>query len=165
MRQLVVALTFLATGVGNAWSFSPPDGLRGHKWGSPPSELADSVIDEDDGDMKCYQRKDDDLTVGDAKLNKVAYCYYKERLYFCVMEFNGSVNFAGLKSTLVQKYGAPERPNRFMEEYQWLSPAVFIDADYHSIDDKGRITFTYVPISNEHQRDRAEKAKQGADKM
>jgi hypothetical protein len=81
------------------------------------------------------------------------------------MEFKGSLNFDGLKSTLLQKYGPATKPNQFMEEYHWLSPIAFIDAEYHSIGDKGSIAFLYIPIANEQEQDRAAKAKQGADKM
>ena len=114
---------------------------------------------------KCYSRNNDDLIVGDAKLATIAYCYYKDRFYFCNMRFNGLANFAGLKSALFQKFGQGAQLNQFMQDYTWLSAEDYIDLKYNEIGDKGEITYMYRPISTEQTQDSDQKAKQAADKL
>lgn len=165
MARLIYSVIALSLLTAQALADTSPESIRGHAWGGPLGDLGDSILGEDDGDLKCYQKKNDDLTVGAATLGRADYCYYKDRLASVFLKYKGYANFNGLKSTLFQKYGAGNQPNQFMEKYQWTLSSVFIDFEYHQIGDAGELMYMYVPLMKEQQRDTEEQQKKGADKL
>jgi hypothetical protein len=145
-----------------AW---PPDGIRGHMWGSASSELGETTVVESDADSKCYTRKGDDLSVGVANFDTIAYCYYRDRLDVCIIHFTSYLNFSGVKTALFQKYGEGFKENPYIEKYNWFSPTVYVTLSYAQIGDKGSVAYIYRPISDEARLDAVQKAKQAADKL
>ena len=165
MKTIAAALACLLVTPVLADESTAPEGVRGHHWGSSARELGATTVIETSGDSKCYARKNEDLTVAEARLDDVGYCYYQDRFYLALMHFKGLENFSGLKSTLFQKYGAGRQPNQYLENYLWFGDAFYLNLDYSQISHKGTITYAYPPIVSEKEKADAEKAKKGADKL
>jgi len=139
-----------------------PDGFRGIKWGTNISELPDMSLSEDYGNSKFYFRKGDKLKIGDADIDRIGYGFYKGRFNKLFIIYKGSLNFTKLKDTFFDQYGQGSKPNRFMEQYYWVGETVSISFEHSEITQKGKIFYTYDPISNEKEADSKEKAKNGA---
>ena len=71
-----------------------PDGFRGIKWGTNISELSEMGLIEDDGESKFYVRKNDKMQIGDADLERIAYVFYKDRLYGIMVRYSSSLNLS-----------------------------------------------------------------------
>ncbi len=138
-----------------------PDGFRGIKWGSNIKTLRGMKLVEDHKDAKYYIRKVDKLKIGEAYLKSIAYGFHKDRFYFVYIRFNSTTNFSSIKETLFEQYGAGVQDNKSKEEYVWLGGDVDISLQYNEISRKGKIYYFFKPISQEEDRDKKEKSKEG----
>lgn len=75
---LVIVATLLLC-LGRAYTFqNEPEGFRGLKWGDlPPGENMENWTRIGGNDLLRYERKDDKLEIGGAKLDSIEYCFYK----------------------------------------------------------------------------------------
>ena len=99
---------------------SEPDGFRGIKWGTDISTLKDMVfIDAIYRDMKRYERRGDELKIGEAKLDYIQYEFRKGRFYLVEMWFKGGENFNQIKETMFEIYGKGRSMTEKTEGYFW----------------------------------------------
>jgi len=148
----------------SVYSFSyqnEPDGFRGIKWGSDIKTLQGMKLVEDHKDAKYYIRKVDKLKIGEAGLKSIAYGFHKDRFYFVYIRFNSITNFSSIKETLFEQYGAGVQDNKSKEEYVWLGGDVNISLQYNDVSQKGKIYYFFKPISQEEDRDKKGKSKEG----
>lgn len=136
-----------------------PDGFRGLKWGTHSSELTDMSLIESHGDIKIYVRKNDKMQMGDAKLKKIIYAFYKDRLFSVSIKYSSYQNFLKLKQFFFQLYGNGNQPNIYMKRYLWFGSEAGITFEYKDMPNKGEIYYFYKPIAKEIKRDDEEKAK------
>lgn len=133
--------------------------FRGMRWGSKLSEYKDMVLIES-GSSQYYNRKNDQLSIGGATLNKIAYGFFENRLFSVIIEFVGDSNFYKLHETLNQNYGYGFQSNQFMDNYWYcLSCESTVYLEYSKIGRKGTISYRYKPISEEVINSDKEQAK------
>ncbi|MBE3099009.1 MAG: hypothetical protein IMZ44_17990 [Planctomycetes bacterium] len=94
-------------------------GVRGLKWGTNIADATGMVLIEENGNCKLYQRTGDKLTIGEAKLKKAVYGFYKGRFYSVNIDVEGSSNWTALKEATFAVYGEGEKPNEFSEGWYW----------------------------------------------
>jgi hypothetical protein len=56
-------------------------GFRDQKFGTPFSDFQGLTIEKDEGDIKLYSKKDDNLALGPAKLQAVIYYFFQDKFY------------------------------------------------------------------------------------
>jgi len=136
-----------------------PDNFRGIKWGVHINKLHDMILVEDDKDLKIYQKSNDKMSIGSAKLKNIIYKFYKNRFFAVQIQFEGPTNFSTLKSTFCQQYGKVDK--FIFEEYQWDFNDVSISLE-KSIFGEGIIKYEYKPIQKEQEKDEKEAERKGA---
>jgi hypothetical protein len=141
-------------------------GFRGLKWGTEFSTVKDSMIylktDPSHGGIKKYSKKDDDLKIAGATLESIEYGFWQDKLCSVDIKFKGYVNFTSLKDATFEKFGAGQKPNRFMEQYIWTGEITGMILEYKEILNKGYLLMFSNEINEQQKRADAEKAKKGA---
>jgi hypothetical protein len=56
-------------------------GFRDLKFGTPFSDFQGLTIEKDEGDIKLYSKKDDNLALGPAKLQAIIYHFFQDKFY------------------------------------------------------------------------------------
>lgn len=119
IRISCCAMLVLLAGSAAAYE-SLPDGFRGLQWGTNIATVKQSmVLIEDGDDTKYYSKMEDKLSIGEAKVSKIVYGFYKGQLYSGFINFVGYSNYSTLKLILFEKYGPGYQANQFMENYSW----------------------------------------------
>jgi hypothetical protein len=123
-----------------------PKHFRGIRWGDPVMGLSDMVLVLDGGALKAYVRKGDDMSIGEAKLDRLHYIFYKGRFYCVYIEFSGSHNFSRLRDTLVDWYGPGEEKRTPDKHFYWVGEAASVTMNYNESTAKGELGYKYMPI-------------------
>ena len=109
-------------------SFKPnsePDGFADIKWGTEVSEVKSdmvelmSISDPAEPNVKIkiyYTKKGDDLKMGEARLDKIEYVFWRGKFAEGRINATGPENFDRLKKFLFEKYGSV---NKFQGAYSW----------------------------------------------
>jgi hypothetical protein len=139
-----------------------PGDFRGLKWTINIKELSDLHLMAADGEMKFFERKNDNLAIGDAKVSKIVYGFYKDSLYSVFVYFDGLMNFDKLKKIFVQKHGEAYRPNEYLNRYSWNGNSVDILLTYDDILKNGRIVYFHKPTLTIIENDETSSAQKGA---
>ena len=93
---------------------SEPDGFDGIKWGTPFSEVKSdmvesrSISDPAEPNVKIkiyYTKKGDHLKMGEARLDKMEYVFWRGKFAEIRIAAIGAENFNQLKTFLFEKYG------------------------------------------------------------
>ena len=104
---------------------SEPDGFTGIKWGTPFSELKPDMVEsksisdpaEPNAKIKIYYtKKGDHLELGETKLDKIEYVFWKGKFAEARISATGHENFDRLKKFLFDKYGTVDK---FQNAYSW----------------------------------------------
>jgi len=117
---------------------SEPNGFRGLKWGTHISELSDMIQVWEDGDRKYYEKKGDFLEIGGAKLHKIVYVFWQDRLYearVAILKDYGNMNdeltnFKIVRGLCFDKFGERKRPFLGKEEYSWFGDTTWMYLGY-----------------------------------
>ena len=96
-------------------------GFREMKWGDQPRKDMD-VLD-DRGDEKFCALPSDDLTWNGATLDKVVYQYWDNRLSDVYIEIP-TASAERVFHDLLEGWGRPEQPNKFIEDFTWRNKAM-----------------------------------------
>jgi hypothetical protein len=140
-------------------------GFRGLKWGTDIANALGMVLVEDHPDTKYYQREDDKLVIGGAKLEEITYGFYKGRFYRVMTKTDGISNWIALKAAVFAMYGEGNKTNQFIDRWYWGVPFtavkdVRMTLQYSGIADKASMSMSYVPIETEKEADKAKVAKE-----
>ena len=158
-KFMIISLLFtgLVLYLPASWGFeNEPKAFRGIKWGTDIKDLPDMVFHTKSGDSKVYFRKNDDLKIGAANLLQVWYFFSKDKFYSVVIMFEEWINFSALKSELFKLYGVGHAPERFTEEYRWMGSEVVVFFNYDESDEKGRLSYYYIPIMKTQLKEKTE---------
>ncbi|MBW1744662.1 MAG: hypothetical protein JRJ47_14740 [Deltaproteobacteria bacterium] len=123
-----------------------PKHFRGIKWGAPVIGLSDMVLVLDGGALKAYVRKGDDMSMGEAKLDRLHYIFYKGRFYCVYLEFSGPRNFNRLREALVDWYGPGEEKRVPRNHFYWVGGTASVTLNYNESTEKGELGYKYMPI-------------------
>lgn len=96
-------------------------GFREMKWGDQPHK--DMEVLDDRGEEKFCLLHKDDLTWNGAALDKIVYQYWENRLSDVYIEIP-TASAERVFKDLVDGWGRPEQPNKFIEDFTWRNKAV-----------------------------------------
>jgi hypothetical protein len=140
-------------------SFKPnsePDGFSGIKWGTGFSEVKSDMVEsrsvsnptEPNVKIKIYYtQKGDNLKMGEAKLDKIEYGFWKGKFAKVQITATGPENFDYLKKFLFEKYGTVDKP--VQGAYPWDGSVTQIVLRYDEATKTSSLTITSTKISNQ----------------
>lgn len=124
---------------------SEPDGFRGIKWGQKPKNEYDLVEVEDlDGYLKTYERKNEKMTIGGAEIDSIKYEFFKNKFCAVRVKTRGESNWSALRSAMWERFGRNE-PSFFHDKQLNLTPDC-----YEWVGKKTEITLRYAPEVNDY---------------
>jgi hypothetical protein len=133
--------------------------FRGMKWGSSIRDYKDMVLVED-GEVKYYSKRNDNLTINESKLDKILYDFFSDKLMSIIIKFTGYGTFSNIHKAFKENYGTEYKPNQYMEKYRYcLQCESSASIEYSSITNKGTIYYMNSKISKEWDEYRNEKAR------
>jgi len=91
-------------------------GFREMKWGEAPR--AGMILLEETGEDRFYTAPGENLDYGGAPLNRIVYKYWQNRLAEVQVEIPPASVDPVLRQ-ITAEWGKPDRPNRFIEDYNW----------------------------------------------
>jgi len=112
-----------------------PDGFRGIKWLTSVGEINNLKTIKQEGNYKECIKTDDNMQIGKAKLEKIAYSFYKDQLESVTVETKGKDNFENLKSATIERFG--EGKNKGENEWIWEGKITTIILKYKPEEEKG----------------------------
>lgn len=139
------------------------NGFRDYKLGSRFSEFSglspsESFIKSDDKD---YTVEGSDFKLGAFEISRVMLTFEADLLKEITVYANGKENVAGLKETLVQGYGQPEKGGWLDADDVWKGSRVVLT--FHLEDDGAAwATFKSIEVEERIKRDVKRKAREGA---
>lgn len=139
-----------------------PKEFRGMNWTMNIKELSDMHLIASEGDNKFFEKKNDVLSIGDAKASKIVYGFYKDSFYSLFIYYDGLVNFSKFKNIYIEKYGEAFQPNEYVNRFSWDGNDVDILLTYDDILKNGRIVYFYKPTLSIIEHDEKENAQKGA---
>jgi hypothetical protein len=133
---------------------SEPDGFRDIKWGTDISRLKDmTLVMSVDEDVKRYQRKNDVLKIGGAKLDYIHYEFRKGIFYLVEIEFQGIANSNNLRKAMVAKFGKSQgmsgEGETLLESYRWEGEKTTVIMIYDSKTGSGGLTISSTEITDQ----------------
>ena len=133
------------------------DGFRGLKFGDPPT--SGMVLKDDAGEKKYYTRPQDDLSIGEARIDQLIYGFSKNRLSTILIRTKGLSNGRALLEALRQIYGPGTQPDPSLPRYSWLGRQVSVSYNENTVTHDADTWFHHVPVQ-EAESAGAEKAQQ-----
>jgi len=131
------------------------DGFRGIAWGTPLEKIPGMTTSELKSTRLTYcTREDDKMAVGEAKLTRLEYIFYKDQFCGVYLKTEGSGSFDALKRAVFANWGAGERPNRFLNEWTWLQGKVVMSLNYNEYSHEGILILAYTPLFDAMDRDK-----------
>lgn len=179
MRKLKIIILFLSIflisnfGYSQVINFlnnfkpgSEPDGFRGINWGTDVSTLKHidlKLIEESpDGQKKFYVRRGDAMEIGAAKIETIAYCFWRGK-FFAVIIKTLPGNGSALKYACFEKYGEGARMSSYSEEFQWDGEKAFMRFVIRHRGE-GTLLIQSNEVGKQKEEYEKEKAKEGAKK-
>ncbi|MBA7519295.1 hypothetical protein ES705_11373 [subsurface metagenome] len=173
---LIISTVGLWSNFGFAGNFKPssePSGFRGIKWGTDIKTLKDmkySRTDPDCGGIKVYTRKDDDLHIGAAKLERIEYHFWRGKFCSLWIIMKGQVNYHALRDVCLEKFGKVDY--KFFDSggdkcsfiYFWFDKITFMFLEYWEPSEKARLRMGSEKISGQQRAYDKQKAKEGAER-
>jgi hypothetical protein len=149
VRGLWVAVFLACVGFGcGSPAAGEPDGFRGVKWSAGAASVPgiDQVAGE--GDLLLYEKNDDQLQMGDVKLDRVIYGFYKDRFYMGMAYFPAD-GFEKVAGMLKNQLGQPAKPENTSPKLIWDGDNVSVLLTMGESPDQGRLVYLYKPIQLE----------------
>ncbi|MGC9195461.1 MAG: hypothetical protein ACP5IL_08415 [Syntrophobacteraceae bacterium] len=121
-----------------------PESFRGIKWGAKTSSVAGLSQVAVKGDLSLFEKSGDRLQLGDIKLTRVIYAFYKDQFYMGMAYFP-SESFMKMEAVLTGKFGKPAEVDQNPNKLLW-------DSDYVSVvltpagPKQARVVYMYKPI-------------------
>lgn len=171
-KSIVLLIIFLLLSVSVYAGTDPSrwEGFRGLKWATNIKDMNDPnmILIEDGNELKTYRRLSDKLSIGDAKLEAIAYSFYKDRFFGLTIRAKGYTNFNVLKDAIFAYYGEGMQENQYITKWMWLSflenssIKVFMVLEYNEFSEETSLGMIYNPITDEMNADEAKKAKEAS---
>jgi hypothetical protein len=159
---LVAASTSMAT--------EGPPGFNGLIWGTEFSTVENQFVysrtNPSLGGIKYYIRKNEEMTMGEARLDSIEYGFWQDKFCAVKVYFLGHTNFSLVKDVLFKRFGPGTQPNSDIEVYFWFSFAeALIHIGYDEAREKGILTMVSKEFTKRaEQFIKKEKDKEGARK-
>ena len=100
-------------------------GFRGQKFGTPFSEFQGLNLEKDEGDLKLYSKKDENLQLGPVRLEAIVYHFFQDKFFAASLHTKDRDNTLRLLRVAQVAFGpGNERPNAKEElDKSWLGKA------------------------------------------
>jgi hypothetical protein len=85
------------------------NGFRGVKFGTEQAKFPGLVLSDDQGSLKLYTKKDDDLLIGPAKLTGVIYEFFEGKFFGAVLTTGTKSETSELMALAVAAFGEGEQ--------------------------------------------------------
>lgn len=146
-----------------------PDGFRGIKWGTDISELKDmntygGKLSNDAQLYALYTRQNDELQIGEAKLERIEYRFWDNKLSSVMIITKGYANWTALRDTAFTKFGKGYQSNQFIKDYHWNGDITYLSLKYNEIEEKGTLFLLSTKLAEQERIYKQRKAKEGAEK-
>ena len=80
-------------------------GFRGQKFGTEFSQFQNLTLDKDEGDLKLYTKKDENLQLGPVKLATIVYHFFQDKFFAVSLHTENRDNTMGLLRIAVAAFG------------------------------------------------------------
>lgn len=138
---LAILLAFAATPFAQGFNAAPPpEDFRGMVWGTSIDNLPDLAPVQEEGFPNTYFRRDEDLSMGQARLISIAYYFKDDRLYRVGVAYKGGTNHFFLKEQLMKRYG---NGRQIGARQGWVWPNFSVEIAYDSGSDRGAVFYTW----------------------
>jgi hypothetical protein len=136
------------------------NGFRDVTFGDPPT--SDMVLKEDAGDAKYYTRARDDLSLGGAQLQSIAYGFYKGHCSWLVIETKGLINSRAILEVMRQTYGPgyQGQGTPYLQQVAWFGSRVSGTYSENSVTSDAYMVLASVPMTTEEKADEPAHARQ-----
>jgi hypothetical protein len=98
------------------------DGFGDLKWGDSATDVEGLEIRQTDSGLRDvieYVRPSDKPVLGDAKLKRIIYAFWRDELYTVTIWTQGPENYKALRKMVFQQFGKGAHPDRSIEKYLW----------------------------------------------
>ena len=95
-------------GNGTLHRLDERNGFRSARFGTPLTAFSNLKLIETRNGFDCFERPEDDLTIGDATLSQIRYCFYRDRLASVVLSAQGVEATQQLLRAMRASYGQGE---------------------------------------------------------
>ena len=148
---LILILVLVIAQPARAFQNEPND-WRGIEWGTKYDGLEGFTKVTTQSRLDYYAKEDEEMIIGDARLEKVVYVFYHRKFCGAVLNFKSSPNFQIVKTTLFDWYGEGDQSKMNEDRYRWSGTDVTIVLEYDDVTQKGKVTYYYMPIHEKKQR-------------
>ena len=125
-----------------------PDNFRGIKWGEEFSSVSSLNQIAGEGGLFLYEKSNDQLQMGEVRLEQIIYGFYKSRFYMGMIYFP-SVGFKRIEEMMTRQLGQPAKPDNTPSKLIWDSDNVSVLLTLGDKSDQGRLVYIYKPIQLE----------------
>ncbi len=124
---------------------SEPDGFRGIKWGQDISTVEGLVYVDNDssfGGIDYYIREGDELKMGNAKLERIFYGFWKNKFSSVKILTKGYTNWSSFKAVVFEKFGEGMKFGEIpdYEWYLWFGENTCMDLSYLGPVEEGELS-------------------------
>ena len=144
---LAVFLVCTVLGCGSH-AASELDGFRGIKWGTEAASVSGINQIAAEGNLLLYEKNDDQLQMGEVRLEQVVYGFYKGRFYMGMVYFP-SAGFKRIEEMLTRQLGEPAKPDNTPSKLIWDGDTVSVLLSLGESSDQARLVYLYKPIQLE----------------
>ena len=148
---LIIILVFALAQPARAFQNEPND-WRGIEWGTKYDGLEGFTKVTTQSRLDYYAKENEEMIIGDARLEKVVYVFYHRKFCGAVLNFKSSPNFQIVKTTLFDWYGEGDQSKMNEDRYRWSGTDITIVLEYDDDTQKGKVTYYYMPIHEKKQR-------------
>jgi hypothetical protein len=116
-------------------------GFRGQKFGTPFSDFQGLSLEKDEGDLKLYVKKDENLQLGPVKLETIVYHFFQDKFFAISLHTKDRDNTLRLLRVAQAAFGpGNERPNeKEVLDKSWLGKAAEAFFSIHPRSEEGSL--------------------------
>jgi hypothetical protein len=90
--------------------------FRGQKFGTSFADFQGLTIEKDEGDIKLYSKKDENLVLGPAKLEAIIYYFFQDKFYAVSLHTQDRDNTLDLLRVAIAAFGPGDRDSNAKDE-------------------------------------------------
>ena len=116
-------------------------GFRGQKFGTPFSEFQGLNLEKDEGDLKLYTKKDENLQLGPVRLETIVYHFFQDKFFAISLHTKDRDNTLRLLRVAQTAFGpGNERPNAKEDlDKSWLGKGAEAFFNIHPKTEEGSL--------------------------
>jgi len=164
MKKVLLFICLFFFIIVKAQAYEPPKDFRGMEFGAHIDSIDAkfTMLESSEKDDKYYTREGDKLSIGDAELTNIMYGFYKDMFMSVIINAKGFSNHDKLTKALIAKFGSPEIPNQYIEEYEW-NGTVKIQYKYNEYSGNITLYFFHLPTVYKRAEDSKKRAEEAID--